>query len=496
MKVFLSWINDFVDIKGIETKEIAKLLTDSDFEIEEIIDKSKGLDNVIAVKITEIVRHPNADKLVICQTDIGNGQSLQIVTGATNMKVGDIVPLAQDGANLPCGTAIKTSEIRGAKSFGMFCGGDELGIDNSIYEGAETYGLLILKQDVVPGTPMAKVLGLDDIILDVNVLPNRPDCNSVLGIAREISALIKRPMKEIDLSYKSNKVDTKIDISIQDNDLCYRYIGTVVENIKNGISPAWMQKRLKLLGHTPHNLYVDITNYILLEVGQPMHAFDVSKIGDKKIIVRKANDGEKIKALDEKTYTLNSSNLVIADSKKPLVIAGIMGGEESGTYPETKTVLLESAVFNYANIRRTSHALGLSSDSCIRFSKGVYFDCAELGMNRALHLISKLNAGTISDLTVDTYGKKPEQVIVESEVKRINERLSTNISGKEMIEILNRLDIKTNENNGILTSVVPGFRSDIERECDICEEVGRIYGLNNINLESSELAFNLLVKNC
>jgi phenylalanyl-tRNA synthetase beta chain len=492
MKVLLSWINDFVDISGIEQKEISKLLTDSGFEVEEIIDKSKGLEKVIAVKILDIKKHPNADKLVVCQTDIGNGNRLQIVTGATNMKVGDNVPLALDGANLPCGIEIRNSVIRGETSNGMFCGGDELGIDNSIYEGAETYGLLILKSDVIPGTPMAKVLGLEEVILDVNVLPNRPDCNSILGIAREISALTKRPLKEIDISYKSKKVNTKIDISVQDFELCERYIGTVVENIKNGESPKWMQRRLKLLGHTPHNLFVDITNYILIELGQPMHAFDISKISDQKLIIRRAKTGEEIKALDGKDYKLTEANLVISDSKKPLVIAGIMGGEESGTYPETKNVLLESAVFNYASVRRTSHALGLSSDSAIRFSKGVSFDSAELGIKRALNLIDKLGVGTISDISVDIYNKKPEEKIVKSQVKNINERLALDVPTNEMVDILNSLGIKTTENQGTLTSIIPAYRTDIERECDICEEVGRIYGLNNIKLQNTTTNFQAI----
>jgi phenylalanyl-tRNA synthetase beta chain len=492
MKVLLSWINDFVDISGIEQKEISKLLTDSGFEVEEIIDKSKGLKKVIAVKILDIKKHPNADKLVVCQTDIGNGNRLQIVTGATNMKVGDNVPLALDGANLPCGIEIRNSVIRGETSNGMFCGGDELGIDNSIYEGAETYGLLILKSDVIPGTPMAKVLGLEEVILDVNVLPNRPDCNSILGIAREISALTKRPLKEIDISYKSKKVNTKIDISVQDFELCERYIGTVVENIKNGESPKWMQRRLKLLGHTPHNLFVDITNYILIELGQPMHAFDISKISDQKLIIRRAKTGEEIKALDGKDYKLTEANLVISDSKKPLVIAGIMGGEESGTYPETKNVLLESAVFNYASVRRTSHALGLSSDSAIRFSKGVSFDSAELGIKRALNLIDKLGVGTISDISVDIYNKKPEEKIVKSQVKNINERLALDVPTNEMVDILNSLGIKTTENQGTLTSIIPAYRTDIERECDICEEVGRIYGLNNIKLQNTTTNFQAI----
>ncbi len=482
MKILLSWINDFVEISDIPVLDLSKKLTDSGFEVEEIINKAKGLERVVACQIKSIKQHPNADKLVVCQVDKGD-EITQIVTGATNMKEGDKVPLALDGADLPCGIKIKNGQIRGEASNGMFCGGDEIGINNSIYEGAETYGLLILKDDVIVGENMAKVLGLDEIILDVNVLPNRPDCNSILGIAREISALLKRPLKNIDLSYNSSNSTKNINVKIKDFKMCPHYMGVVVEDVKNGTSPSWMQKRLSLMGHNPHNLFVDITNYILLETGQPMHAFDLSKInGD--ICVRPANNGEKIVALDEKEYELNSNNLVICDDQKPLVIAGIMGGIESGTYPQTQSVFLESALFHYATIRRTSHTLGLSSDSCIRFSKGVYFDSQEFALKRALNLIDRLNVGKISNMIVDVYDEKIEEKVVSSSVANINQRLALDITGEEMKDILNSLSIKTTLNDGVLTSIIPVFRSDIERECDICEEVGRIYGLNNIDLSN------------
>lgn len=484
MKILLSWIKEFVDLGDVSYEDIAKKLTDSGFEVEEVINKAKGLENVIAAKITKIVKHPNADKLVVCQTDIGNGKSLQIVTGATNMKLGDIVPLAQDGSNLPCGAQIKSGTIRGENSDGMFCGGDELGINNSIYDGAETYGLLILKPNVKPGTPIAEVLGLDEIIFDVKVLPNRPDCNSIMGLAREISALLNKKFIKPDLSYKTAMLKNDINVKVENFDLCSRYMGAKIINVKNNESPEWMKRRLTLLGHTPRNFFVDITNYILLEIGQPMHAFDVSKIDGNEIIVRNAKNNERIKALDGKEYDLKESNLVIADSKKPLVIAGIMGGEESGTYSETKNVFLESAVFNYASIRRTSYALGLSSDSSVRYSKGVYFESADIGMKRALNLIYTLKAGDIVEPIKDVYGEKPKEKIVVSNSFKINERLALNVSNDEMIDILNRLEISTIEEKGNLISKVPTFRTDIERECDICEEIGRVYGLDKISSDN------------
>ena len=451
--------------------------------MEDVIDKAKGLEKVVVSKITDIRPHPNADKLVICSADYGFGKT-EIVTHATNMKTGDLVPLALVGAHLPNGAEIKSGNLRGVESNGMFCAGEELGIDNSIYPNAEVDGLLILESGLKLGTPIAEVLKLNEIVLDINVLPNRADCNSIYGIAKEIGAIFSLPIKALDLTYKTNS-SKKIDVDVLDYDLCPRYEATVVENVKNGASPDWMQRRLKLLDHSPHSLYVDITNYVLLEVGQPMHAFDLSKIEGGKIIVRRAKANEKLLALDNNEYTLNENNLVIANAVAPMVIAGIMGGVHSGTYPDTNNVLLESANFHFANIRRSSHALGLSSDSSIRYSKGVNIGNTDIGMKRALNLISKLNAGDISSVTVDKNCGLPNLRTVESKVQSINDRLGLNIDKAQMIEILNRLGINTISKGETLVSTIPEERTDIERECDICEEVGRIYGLDNISIDDS-----------
>ena len=391
MKVLLSWINDYVDTSSLDLKTLTKGLTDAGFEVEEIIDKAKGLERVVVANITSIEKHPDADKLVVCQANYGFGTT-QIVTHADNMKVGDNVPLALDGANLPNGAVIKNGSLRGVTSNGMFCAGEELCIDNSIYPGAEVDGLLILEEDLEPGTPIAEVLGLTEVVLDVNVLPNRADCNSIYGIAKEIGAIFDLPVKDLDLNY-ATKSTKQIEVEVENFELCPRYQSVVVENVKNVASPSWMQKRLTLLGHTPHSLYVDITNYVLLEVGQPMHAFDLSKIKGEKIVVRCAKDGEKLLTLDEKEHELKENNLVIANVDEPMVIAGIMGGMESGTYETTKDVMLESANFNYANIRRSSHALGMMSDSSIRFSKGVNVENTQIGLFRALNIISTLGVG-------------------------------------------------------------------------------------------------------
>lgn len=483
MKVLLSWINDYVDLSNLTTREIAKGLTDVGFEVEEIIDKSKGLDKVVVARITSITKHPDADKLVVCQADYGFGKT-QIVTHADNMKEGDNVPLALDGANLPNGASIKKGMLRGVESNGMFCSGDELNIDDSIYPGAEVNGLLILDKNLKEGTPIAEVLGLNEIVLDVNVLPNRADCNSIYGIAKELSVIFNRKLKPLDLTYTTNSTK-KVSVSVEDSDLCPRYESVVVENVKNGASPSWMQKRLTLLDHTPHSLYVDITNYVLLEVGQPMHAFDLSKIAGEKIIVRRAKAGEKLFTLDEKEHELNENNLIIANANEPMVIAGIMGGADSGTYETTKSVMLESANFHFANIRRSAHALGMSSDSSIRYSKGINVENTDIGLKRALNIISNLNAGDISSNIVDICVKLGEKRVVTSRVDKINERLGLNIDSATMIDILNRLGISTSEKDGILTSIIPPERTDISRDCDICEEVGRIYGLDKIDITNS-----------
>lgn len=484
MKVLLSWINDYVDVSAMDAKTIAKGLTDAGFEVEEIIDKAAGLNNVVVSRITEIKPHPNADKLVICQADYGFGKT-QIVTHATNMKEGDNVPLALDGAHLPNGAEIKNGSLRGIPSNGMFCAGEELGITDDIYPGAEVDGLLILDKTLIPGTPIAKVLKMDEVVLDVNVLPNRADCNSIYGIAREISVIFNLPLKPLNLTYTA-KSTRKVAVDVQDFSLCPRYEACVVENVKNGESPDYIKRRLTLLDHTPHSLFVDITNYVLLEVGQPMHAFDLSKVEGEKIVVRRANNGEKLVALDNKEYTLGENNLVIANAHNPMVIAGIMGGVESGTYPTTHDVLLESANFNFVNIRHSSYQLGLSSDSSIRYSKGVFVENTEIGLKRALNIIDSIGAGSISSVVVDCKKELPPQRTVASKVDSICDRLGLKIDGSVMVDILNRLNIKSTLKNGVITSIIPPERTDIERECDICEEVGRIYGLDKISTDSAE----------
>lgn len=480
MKVLLSWINDFVKIDDIDLNELVSTMTVSGFEIEETINLSKSLQNVVSSKILKITKHPNADSLSICDVVIAGGEHKQIITRATNMKEGDIVCLALDGAHLPNGMEIKETLMRGEKSEGMFCGYEEIGIDNSVYENCENDGLFILKPNEPVGEDMAKILKMNETILDVSVLPNRPDCNSIIGIARELAAMFGREFKMPNLTFKTQKIDKEIKVSVLDTQNCKRYMGACVANVKNGKSPSFIQRRLKLLGHNPHSMFVDLTNYVLIEMGQPLHTFDYSKIAGGELIIRDANEGESLVALDGKEYKLSRNNLVIADAQKPLVIAGIMGGEESGTYETTKDIFIESAVFHYANIRRSSNSLGLASDSSNRYSKGVAFSSAEFGLRRILALIDELGVGEISENIVDKFERKPDVRKIESSVQRLNKRASLNLSAEEMVDILNSLQIETVALGDKLISTVPSFREDLEQECDICEEIARIYGIDNV----------------
>ncbi len=483
MKVLYSWLNDFVDLSDVSPIEVADALTKVGMEVEEIIDMAKGLDKVIVAKILKIEKHPNADKLVVCQVDIGGGKTVQIVTGAKNMKEGDTVPLALNGANLPNGQTILSGEIRGEKSEGMFCGGDEIGVTEDMYKGAGEYGLLILKNGEKIGLPIAEALGLNDVIFDVNVLPNRPDANSTMVIALEIAAALNKKFKAPNLSYKAVKGESPISVEVKNFNECLRYMGCYVKNVKNTESPAWLKRRLTLVGHTPYSLFVDITNYVLHEVGQPMHVFDSDRIYGGKIVVRNA-DNEMLKTLDGKDRLIKNE-LCICDKNKPLVIAGIMGGVESGTYTTTQNVFLESAVFDYATIRRNSRKIGLTSDSSLRNSKGVYFDSAEVGLKRALSLISELGVGEIVDDIKDVYKIKPQNKTIEVSVERINKILALNVSGEQCEKILNNLQFKTTLKGNKLITTAPSFRTDVERDCDIIEEIGRSVGFDNVKVEDT-----------
>jgi len=497
MKVPYSWLKDYVDI-DIPAEELAKKLFSCGFEVEEITYLGSKIDRVVAGEVKALAPHPDSDHMQICTVDCGEkyGRDLQIVTGASNVYVGMRTPVALDNSTVcetnpaqleknPDGVKkIKKGKLRGVESYGMLCSGDELGINEDFYEGAGVYGLLDLKGNPPLGEDIKKVVGLDDYIFDISLTANRPDCQCVYGIAREVAAITKTALKSPDISFKEYETKAKpVSVDVEAPDLCPRYIGRYVEGDAEGMkkqSPAWLRKRLALCGLRSVSPVVDITNFVLLELGQPMHSFDADKIAGGKIIVRRAKDGEKIITLDEKEFTLNHDNLVICDGEKPVALAGIMGGLNSEIKPETKNVFFEAAKFARDNIRKTSRKLGQSSDSSARYEKGVDAYTTDFAMRRALHLTEELGCGKVTKLCADVNAAKQEDKKLTASLKKINELLGIEVPKDEVKGILTRLNFKPELRGDTLTVTVPGYREDVENYPDIAEEIIRSYGYEHL----------------
>jgi len=486
MKLLLNWVSEYVNLKGIEPKKLADLLVNIGFEVEEIVDLGASVSGVVTGKILSIESHPNADKLSVCKVAISKDKELQIVTAAKNITLGDIVPVALDGAALVGGLNIKNTTMRGVESQGMFCGGSELGVDDDIVDGASVDGILILDKKTKIGVDVKELLGLNDYILDVSITANRPDCQSVYGLAREIAVVLKRPLKPLDLKFKeiiTAKSEHKIpSVHIKDS-ICSLYKGHFVTDIKVKPSPELIKRRLKFLGLKPINNVVDITNYVLLEVGQPLHAFDIGFIkGD--IHVRKAKHNEKIKLLDGKEYVLNSlldsSMFVIADDTKALAVAGVMGGEYSAVRDSTTDIFLESARFSKGSVRTTSRKLGIKTDSSTRFERGVDFSSVDIGYRRALTLFSSTGAGRVLTNVAFVAGDVPAEQIITTSAKQISDLLGIKVSSAKIIDILTRLEIKVSVKGKNLECKIPLFREDIVGFADLAEEVIRFYGYDKI----------------
>lgn len=477
MKVPYSWLLEYVDV-DVTPEVLADKLVSVGFEVEEIINL-RTVTNVYTCKIVGIEKHPNADKLQVCAVTLDGVNNLQIVTNAKNIQVGDIVPVALDGADLCGGIHITKGAIRGVESDGMFCSGQELGATDADYPGASADLVLVMNEKEY-GKDINEVLGRDDVVLDVAITANRPDCQSIIGVAREVAVVLGKEFKEPKTSFKVCSCTSDVTVEVRDYDLCSHYMAREVKNIKIAPSPTYIQKRLRAVGIRPINNVVDITNYVLTEVGQPMHAFDKRYLTGSKIIVRRAENGEKITTLDEKENLLNENVLVICDSDKPCAVAGIMGGLNSGIQDDTDTIVFESARFARDNIRRTSKALNLRSDSSARYEKGVDFYSQEFALNRALSLIDELGVGDISSTVIDCKDKAPDKKIVKVPVSKINDILGIEIAEEFILKILNGLSIKTTIIDGILTSEIPGYREDIEGANDIAEELIRYYGYEHI----------------
>ncbi len=482
MKVPYSWLKEYVDL-DISAQELTDRLFDCGFEVEELKDLGAEISRVVVGEVLSCEK-VEGTHLYTCQVNCGEyGNPIQIVTGAPNVYAGMHTPAALDGSTLPGGVIIKAKPMKGIESNGMLCSGEELGLNEDLYPGAEVYGLMDLPKDTVPGTDIRDVVGLRDWVLDISITANRPDCQSILGIAREVAAALGKELKMPRTDFHpTDTVVPDLEIRVDAPDLCPRYLGHAVRNITVGESPRWMRRHLALCGLRSISNVVDITNYVLLEIGQPMHAFDMEQLQDKKIIVRRAAEGEKIQTLDEKEFTLTPENLVICDGNRPVALAGIMGGLNSEITEKTTQLLFEAAKFARDNVRRTSRALGQSSDSSARFEKGISEYITELGMARALHLIEELGCGEITASAFDCSAGAPrEGKRFTASLKRINDILGIEVPAEDVLRILKNLSFEVNRNGDTLDVTAPRYREDIEvGEPDLAEEVIREYGYGHV----------------
>ena len=496
MKASIEWLKEYSDI-DVNPVELGDILTMTGSKVETIDQKGNDIKNVVVGKILEIKKHEDSDHLVITQMDLGT-EKVQIVTGANNIKVGDIVPVAKDGSELPGGKKIKKGELRGVESCGMMCSVGELGLDINQYPGQIEHGIMILpkKYEKDLGKDIVDVLNLKEDIIDFEITPNRPDCLSIEGLGRETAVSLgkefKNPRKNLDeLKVEDKKELEGLKVDITAPDLCYRYIARIVKNVKIEPSPEWMVKRLNACGMRSINNIVDITNYVMLEMGQPMHAFDINSIEGKHITVRRAKNNEKITTLDEQERILDENDLVIADDKKPVAIAGVMGGLNSEIEKDTETVVFESAVFYGGAVRKTAKKVGLRTESSSRFEKGLSPENALRAVNRAVELVEMLNAGKAVDGKIDVYPTKQKVNKIKLDVERINNLLGTKISKQDMIDILEKLDIKVE--NALV--IPPYFRQDIEQLADLAEEVLRFYGYDKLETTLIKADTTLGVRN-
>ncbi|MBP5662628.1 MAG: phenylalanine--tRNA ligase subunit beta, partial [Clostridia bacterium] len=479
MLISYHWLKRYVDV-DVTPEELCERMTLQGFEVESM-EKSAVMRNVVAARVISMEKHPDSDHLWICQTDCGSGEPVQIVTGAQNVFVGALVPAALHDSFLPGGTHIKKGKLRGVESGGMLCSGEELGLAGTDYPGADVYGILILEDKWAPGTDMNEVLGLDDCVIDFSVTANRPDCNCVLGLAREIAVCLGKDFHLPETRYTVKKdAKTPIKVVVEDYDLCPRYVGASVENIRIAPSPKWMQECLLSAGMRPINNIVDITNFVMLETGQPMHAFDTADIAQSTIRVRRALANEKLTTLDGKEHTLNGEMLVIADGERAIGLAGVMGGENSEIKETTKEIFFESAKFRRDNIRKTARTLGIRTEASSRFEKGVDALSSRYALDRALSLIDELDAGDVTSWNPDVYESLPENRTVVTTLTRLQELLGVRVPDKTICEILTRLGIENTLDGDNLTCVIPPRRDDMEGAADIAEEIIRVYGYDHI----------------
>lgn len=488
MKTPLSWIKAYVPELECTAQEYMDAITLSGTKVEGYERLDDDLDKIVVGQIEKIERHPDADKLVVCQVNIGT-DTIQIVTGAKNVFEGAKIPVVldggrvaggHDGSKTPGGIKIKKGKLRGIESNGMMCSIEELGSTTDFYPEAAEDGIYIFGDDVQVGVDAIEVLGLHETVFEYEVTSNRVDCYSVIGIAREAAATFRKPFVEPKVAKveKDGEADKYISVEIKDEDLCSRFCARVIKNVKLGPSPEWMQRRLAAVGIRPINNLVDITNYVMEEYGQPMHAYDLSTIVDNKIVVRRAIEGEKFVTLDGQERKLDEEMLMICDGEKPIGLAGIMGGENSKITEDVTDMLFEAACFDGTNIRLSSKRLGLRTDASSKFEKGLDPNNAEAAINRACELIEELGAGEVVSGMVDVYPVKKQENIVPFDADEINSLLGTDITEEEMLSYFPMLELKYDAKTKTIT--VPTFRQDLLRSCDIAEEVARFYGYDKI----------------
>lgn len=477
MNLSMRWLKDYVPVDK-PMKEYVADLTMSGSKVESYHQENQEIKNVLVGKVLSVDKHPNADSLVICKIDVGGEEPLQIVTGAKNVVAGAMVPVACDRSMLPGGKEIRKGKLRGELSQGMLCSLSELGLTQSDFPYAIEDGIFLLEEECYPGQEVPQAIGLDDTIVEFEITSNRPDCLSVIGLARETAATYHQkflpPVPTVHGG--GTPLEKLLSVEVEDTQTCLRYCAAAVENVKIGPSPRWMRERLRASGVRPINNIVDITNFVMLEYGQPMHAFDLRHVNEQKIVVRKAKQGETITTLDEVERSLSSNILVIADAKGPSAVAGVMGGEYSGVYEDTSTVIFESACFDGASVRRAAKELGMRTESSGRFEKGLDSRNCLDALKRACQLVEELGIGTVCTGMIDKdYDQKP-LVRVPFESAAINRLIGVDISREAMSHILNHLGFTIEENE----IISPAFRVDIAGIEDIAEEVARIYGYNKI----------------
>ena len=477
MKLSREWLGEYTTI-GAPDKEYCDAMTMSGSKVEGWEVTGNEISRVVVGRVISMERHTNSDHMWVCKIDVGGERELQIVTGAQNVNIGDLVPVALDGSTLPGGKEIRTGKLRGELSEGMLCSLGELGLEQRDFPYAIEDGIFILEEDCLPGDDIREVCGLNDSVVEFEITNNRPDCLSVRGLARESACTFHTPLTfaEPTVTAGHGDIHEKLSVEIKDAELCPRYTARMVKNIKIAPSPKWMRRRLRASGVRPINNIVDITNYVMLEYGQPMHAFDYACLHDGKIIVRRAEEGESLRTLDGNDHALTPGMLVIADPEGPVALAGVMGGANSEITDETTTIVFESANFLGHSIRKTAIALGMRTDASGRFEKGLDLFAAVPAVDRACELVEMLGAGEVFDGTIDVLAKEPETTFIELDDKRINALLGTDIPREFMTDTLTSLGFELNGN----TLTVPSWRGDCTMLADIAEECARFWGYDKI----------------